>query len=209
MFRSVIPSARRVKPSLRPGVRSLATFLPEPNAVATLDATSGSSVKVSAHQSSPDDGNALRPQTNVQVDPDHGLWAFFRRDREGKLLTLEPSHKTEDFSGRAWHASELRRKSFKDLHILWYACLRERNLLATQMAEFRRLDISVDLSNSKDKDRRVRKTMSGIKHILNERRLAYDQAKALWEKENGQAILPTPVEAEGSQLQEAVAATAP
>ncbi|KAG9003237.1 54S ribosomal protein L4 mitochondrial [Tulasnella sp. JGI-2019a] len=197
MFRSALPAVRRAGPSLRPTVRFLATVLPESTAATVSEASSSSSSDLALRSSA--DGPALRPQTNVQVDPNHGLWAFFRKDRQGKVLTLEPSHKTEDFSGRAWHASELRRKSFKDLHILWYACLRERNLLATQMAEFRRLDISVDLSNSKDKDRRVRKTMSGIKHILNERRLAYNQAKELWEKENIQAIPP---------LQEAEAATA-
>jgi hypothetical protein len=41
--------------------------------------------------------------------------------------------------GRAWTAAELRRKSFRDLHILWYMARREINLLATQKAEIRRL----------------------------------------------------------------------
>lgn len=43
--------------------------------------------------------------------------------------------------GRSWNVSELRRKSFKDLHTLWYILLRERNVLATQKAERKRLTI--------------------------------------------------------------------
>ena len=44
-------------------------------------------------------------------------------------------------AGRSWNAAEIRRKSFKDLHTLWYVLLRERNLLATQLAEGKRMNI--------------------------------------------------------------------
>lgn len=44
-------------------------------------------------------------------------------------------------AGRSWTSKELRQKSFEDLHILWYKLIREKNVLATQREERRRLNI--------------------------------------------------------------------
>lgn len=60
-------------------------------------------------------------------------------------------------TGRPWLASELRHKSFKDLHTLWYVCLREKNLLATQKEEVRRMGVTnSELQVSGEKVRNVR-----------------------------------------------------
>lgn len=61
-------------------------------------------------------------------------------------------------AGRAWKASELRLKSFNDLHTLWYLVVHERNLLATQTQEMRRNGIRTKIfaSYMKGKDAMVR-----------------------------------------------------
>ena len=67
-------------------------------------------------------------------------------------------------AGRAWTAAELRRKSFKDLHTLWYVLLRERNLLATQREEGRRLGVQHNRLDSATKVFRVRTCL--FSHVL-------------------------------------------
>lgn len=69
--------------------------------------------------------------------------------------------------GRSWHARELRRKSFDDLHKLWYVLYRERNMLLTEQQLSRRHTLVLP---QPDRLKKVRKSMGAIKQVLGERK---------------------------------------
>ncbi|KAI0260217.1 mitochondrial 39-S ribosomal protein L47 (MRP-L47)-domain-containing protein, partial [Gloeopeniophorella convolvens] len=146
---------------------------------------------------------ALRPHLNVPAKPDHGLYAFFRkREVDGKVIydTVEDGAGMQDVFGRAWTAAELRRKSFKDLHTLWYVLLRERNLLATQVENYRRASIAPGMvaRTIGTREHQCRKSMARIKYVINERRLAYEGALKILADKKAEAEK----EAEPSQIAE-------
>ena len=70
-------------------------------------------------------------------------------------------------AGRSWAASELRNKSFEDLHKLWFVCLKEKNLLYTEKHHCR-----ANCLEFKNPERivSVRKSMARIKTVINERK---------------------------------------
>ncbi|KAI9634090.1 mitochondrial 39-S ribosomal protein L47 (MRP-L47)-domain-containing protein [Dioszegia hungarica] len=117
----------------------------------------------------------------------HPLWQFFhvpesslgklsadvKSPRDGGSLETYTADEGNVRSGRSWAASELRQKSFGDLHTLWYVLLKELNVLATQREERRRLGIMAREAGELITKRafRCRKSMARIKYVLNERRL--------------------------------------
>ncbi|KAJ2795196.1 54S ribosomal protein L4 mitochondrial [Coemansia guatemalensis] len=82
-----------------------------------------------------------------------------------------------DPTGRAWSASELRQKSWEDLQRLWYIVLKERNVLASQKVEARRLGIISAFFTNKGRVLKCRQTMARIKTVLNERQIAWEAAQ--------------------------------
>jgi large subunit ribosomal protein L47 len=74
-------------------------------------------------------------RSNVEVDPDHGLWDFFNAERTALSTPLELSN-----YGRAWEVKELRNKDWEDLWRLWWVCCKERNRLESFRIEKGRLE---------------------------------------------------------------------
>ncbi|KAI1160146.1 mitochondrial 39-S ribosomal protein L47 (MRP-L47)-domain-containing protein [Nemania serpens] len=115
----------------------------------------------------------------VKVDPNHGLWGFFYA--KDKLL-LTPDESAEH--GRGWTVEELRKKSWDDLHKLWWVCVKEQNRLMTARKERDRLKL---LDGDEEGDVRlaeVRKTMRSIKHALTERWYLWEDARQLAETDS-------------------------
>ncbi|PHH81281.1 hypothetical protein CDD83_3631 [Cordyceps sp. RAO-2017] len=107
----------------------------------------------------------------MPVDAAHGLWRFF--PAPGKLLWTP---REAEQHGRAWTVEELRRKSWEDLHALWWRCCRERNLLATSLAELRRAKLGFGDKEFANRDAEILRTMSSVKHALTERFYTWQDA---------------------------------
>lgn len=69
--------------------------------------------------------------------------------------------------GRPWAVAELRRKSYEDLHKLWYVLYMERNMLLTEQQLSRRRQIRFP---QPQRIKKVQKSMQGIKQVLGERK---------------------------------------
>lgn len=107
---------------------------------------------------------------NIKCPEDHPLWKFFSNK---KFLRSEEDL---DLNARAWSVPELRRKSFNDLHSLWYSCLRERNVLARE-THLLEVSMGADAGPYMDLAETVRTTMWRIRHVLSERDTAFTKAQ--------------------------------
>ena len=92
----------------------------------------------------------------------------------------------EIVTGRAWKAADLRRKSFDDLHKLWFVLYKERNLLLSERERLRRNQRPV---SAKEEERytKVKRSMGAIKFVLKER----SKIKKMLEAEGEQNLADT------------------
>lgn len=111
---------------------------------------------------------------NFDVSPDHPLWAFFPDGSQSDTCFRTPEELPSD--SRSWTMPELRRKSFDDLHKIWYLTLKERNILAREV----RLALAIDYMNTSrydEIDNKLKLTQKRIKQTLLERQVAYERVQ--------------------------------
>lgn len=101
-----------------------------------------------------------------------GLGEFFENGLS--LPVFDPANRK--IYGRAWSADELRRKSFEDLHKLWFVLLKELNLLSTQRAEATRMG---QRWFGMHRMYKCRLSMARIKTVLSERQSLHEQSVRL------------------------------
>ncbi|KAL7535359.1 hypothetical protein ACHAXR_006441 [Thalassiosira sp. AJA248-18] len=107
-----------------------------------------------------------------RYEPNHDLIAQIGKEGTTSPLDqfrdLVPVEKRESETvGRSWRAAELRRKSYDDLHKLWYVLYKEKNLLLTESNLARRHGYEMV---QPERRKKVRKSMGAIKHVLGERK---------------------------------------
>ncbi|VEU19670.1 DEKNAAC100621 [Brettanomyces naardenensis] len=111
---------------------------------------------------------------NIKVIDDHPLWQFFSH----KKFVRNPEEVS--FTGRSWTVQELRRKSFDDLHSLWYVCLKERNRLYREAHVYDQAE-SLRSQEFEGLSAMIRESMVHIKQVITEREAALNNAQAEFE----------------------------
>mmetsp|Transcript_38678 Transcript_38678/g.39088 ORF Transcript_38678/g.39088 Transcript_38678/m.39088 type:complete len:145 (-) Transcript_38678:491-925(-) len=77
--------------------------------------------------------------------------------------TMTPENREKETVGRSWSIKELERKSFEDLHKLWYVLYKENNMLLTEDALCVRMGT---LSAQPERRRKVKKSLAAIKIVI-------------------------------------------
>jgi large subunit ribosomal protein L47 len=114
--------------------------------------------------------NFVRTSTNAFVAPakrNFGNTFTCNKGFEDFYDQLKPEEVMS--AGRAWIAADLRKKSFNDLHALWWVLYKERNLLLT-LRQTTRQKLMPMPQLDENRYIRVKRSMAAIKLVLDERK---------------------------------------
>lgn len=118
---------------------------------------------------------------NLETSESHPLWQFFH---DGQFTRPMKDLVT---SGRPWAVSELRRKSYDDLHSLWYVCLKEINKLKREGVIYSEMGSTREntINNIVDS---ILSSMKHIRHVLTERQASVRNAQSIFAHEKEQFL---------------------
>lgn len=107
---------------------------------------------------------------NLKIREDHPLWEFFHEKQFVRSVD------DLDIQGRSWTVQDLRKKSFEDLHALWYVCLKEMNKIQREAVLYE------DISSSKiqqcmELESALKNSMLSIRQVLSEREAGLRNAR--------------------------------
>uniref|UniRef100_A0A7S1TNE6 Large ribosomal subunit protein uL29m n=1 Tax=Phaeomonas parva TaxID=124430 RepID=A0A7S1TNE6_9STRA len=95
--------------------------------------------------------------------------------RRGVEEFLDIAHQGADtITGRAWTAKELRKKSFDDLHKLWFVLYKEKNVILTEQARARTLSREM---TAPERLHKVKLSMARLRHVVDDRRKVLQAAR--------------------------------
>ena len=111
--------------------------------------------------------SSSRQVTVVQSVPTNGIRTFASNPLDAFRDSVDRQTRMAEPVGRSWSAKELRRKSYQDLHKLWYVLYKERNMLLTEQQLSRRRQLRFP---QPERMQKVKKSMGAIKQVLGERK---------------------------------------
>ena len=91
-----------------------------------------------------------------------------------EFMDLAHAGKSEVVHGRAWTAKELRRKSFDDLHKLWYVLYKEKNAVLTERQRARTLGREM---RAPERLKELNLSISRLRHVIDDRRKVLKAAR--------------------------------
>ena len=86
--------------------------------------------------------------------------------------------------GRPWEMEELRRRTFDELHWIWWSCVKEINRLRSEAYTRRMLKVHIDEDISTKRIEHANTTQANIKKVLTERYYAWEDARKLAETDD-------------------------